>query len=62
MGAQGAVRRPRLLPLSQLGKQRPRDREELAQGFMVTERDGEGGQDLLVSNLPTLLLFTLCWG
>lgn len=53
---------PGLLPLSQVGKQRPGDGEELAQGLTVTERAGEGGQGLLGPDLPTQLRFTLRWG
>lgn len=47
---------------SQVGEQRPRDGEGLADSLAVTDRAGKRGKVLLVLSLSTLLLFTLFWG
>lgn len=65
IGDQGSVEGPGLQGsslFSQVGEQRPRDGDGLADSLAVTDRAGKRGKVLLVPSLPTLLLFTLFWG
>lgn len=62
IGAQGAVGSPGAPASFPDGETEARRRGGTCPRPPVTKRAGKRGQVLLVPNLPTLLLFTLCWG